>query len=351
MDSSLQQALQNTFDRWHLAAPCFGANLSVDHAALSRCDLATGLCDPDQHTPMPALAPSYIYSITKTFTAIRVLQLVEQGRCALDDPIGRHLADPELPSSVTLRRLLNHTAGLPSYTELPDYAPDSAANPGQPWSAASVLERCCRGELDFMPGEGWHYSNSGYLLLLRLIERLSGASYAENIARHIIEPLGLASTGVETGIDTGRITPGYCRLHNPARRMENIVGRYHPGWCLTGLISSTTAEINRLYRALFDGELLSTASLVEMTRWADIRQPGHPTNIKPGYGLGLMIDPEQWGGSYGHGGSGPGFSTLATHLPNFPGGALTLTVFCNTSMGGHPVFLLQDLLRVLGLED
>lgn len=347
MDSSQQKALQNTFDRWHLAAPCFGANLSIDHAELGRCDLATGLSDPDTHAPMPPLAPSYVYSITKTFTAIRVLQLVEQGLCSLDDPISRYLPNPELPAAVVLRRLLNHTAGVPNYTEQPDYVPDSAAKPGEPWTTVEVLDRCCRGELDFAPGEGWHYSNTGYLLLLLLIEKLTDESYAANITRHIIEPLGLANTRVESGIDDSRLTPGYCRLHNPARRMENIVGRYHSGWCLTGLISSTTAEINRLYRALFDGELLSADSLDEMTRWVDIRQPGHPTNVKPGYGLGLMIDLEQWGGSYGHGGSGPGFNTLATHLPNFPDGALTITVFCNTSMGGHPVFLLQDLLRVL----
>lgn len=350
MDGSLAQRLQRQLERWQCFAPCPGANVSIFDARLGHWHGAAGYADVDSMRAMPTEAASYIYSISKTFTAVRVLQLYEQGRLALDQPITHYLPDLGLPAAVSVRRLLNHTSGVASYTDWADYLPANRAQPGRPWSYDDVLTRLRARPLDFTPGAAWHYSNTGYMLLHRLIETLSGQSFADDIAQAIIQPLGLTRTYVATAVDRGRLTPGYCHYLNDLQVMEDVMPVYHPGWCLTGLIVATTDEVARLYRALFDGELLGAEALAQMTAWVACQAGAepHPFFIKPAYGLGLMIDPE-WphGGLYSHGGDGPGCNTWAMYLPDFHGRPLALAIFCNASINAHPWRLSKALLRVL----
>jgi D-alanyl-D-alanine carboxypeptidase len=346
----LATQLQATLDRWQLFAPSLGANVTIGDARYGVWHGASGYADADTKTPMPVSAKCYIYSITKTFTAVRVLQLAETAALALDEPISRYLDDVKLPDGVTVRRLLDHTAGVPSYTELSDYVPANRASPSQPWSYEYVRDRTCTGALDFEPGTSWHYSNTGYMLLARLIDRVTGESYAANIGKDIAGPLDLRSTYVADNVDTGDLTPGYSRELSADDAIENIVPRYHPWWCRTGLIVSTTAETAAFFEALFDGALTSAESFAQMRRWTSAGEPGDPFAFfrRPGYGLGLMIDPE-WphGALYGHGGGGPGFNTWAMVVPEFYGRRLVLVVFCNTSIGSQPFKLVQDLVRTL----
>ena len=343
----LAQALQHELDRWQLFAPCLGANVTVVAPRLGTWNAASGYADADTKAPMPAGGLFYIYSITKTFTAIRILQLAEQAALSLDDPITRYFPKLPFPSAVTIRALLNHTGGVPSYTDLPAYLPAVRARPSDPWSYEEVLALTCRGPLDFAPGTDWRYSNTGYMLLLRLIEELTGESFARSIERGVVRPLGLTRTSVAEEVDHGALVPGYCRDLNDAQAMENVIPRYQPGWCKTGLVSSTTEEIARLYRGLFDGQLVSAGSLRAMTSWTRTGDSRFFFN-RPGYGLGLMLDPDWgFGGLYGHGGDGPGYNTWAMHVADFHGESLTLVVFCNTSFGSHPFYLVKDLVRVL----
>lgn len=398
MDGTLRAALQRTLDRWQRFAPCAGSNVSVVDAALGSWHGASGLADVDAGTPMPRAARCYVYSITKTFIAARVLQLVERGALGLDEPLVGRLPECGCAPEVTVRRLLNHTAGVPSYTDLPDYGAAVAASPGEPWSLDPVIERCCRAPQDFAPGTGWRYSNTGYALLHRLIETITGASFAENVRAHVAAPLGLDATAAATAVgkstgavvadrtgggsgratagasadtaaivvgkavstdgatgDGRRLTPGYDRELHGSDEPLDIVPLYHPYWCLTGLVASTTEDIARFYARLLAGELISPASLDAMRTAVPCApdddgtdHPPHPFFRRPAYGLGLMID-ERWphGGLYGHGGDGPGFNTWAMHLPGFHGHALTIVAFCNTSMPGHPFRLCRLLVDAL----
>ena len=357
MHDSLQQTLQRQIDRWQLFAPCPGTTVTILDSVLGSWHGASGYADADTMKPMPIGARCYIYSITKTFTAIRILQLVEAGTVALDDAITHYLPELLFPPTVTIRRLLNHTSGVPSYTDLPSYLPANLASPSVPWSFDEVKQLTCQGKPDFAPGEGWHYSNTGYMLLHRLIEIVTQQSYARAIAQSIIQPLGLQQTYVATEVDTGHLVPGYCPYLNDTYVMEDVRFYYHPGWCLTGLIVSTTADIAHLYQALFKGQLVSADSLAEMTAWVPCDDPPRPPKTpppffaQPSYGLGLMIDPEwRFGGLYGHGGDGPGFNTWAMYLPDFSGKQLILVAFCNATMRQHPLQLVRNLLRTLETE-
>lgn len=344
MDLQLTHALQTALDRWQKFAPCLGSNAAIIDARLGAWSGAAGQRAIEPDAPMPAGARFYIYSITKTFVAACLLRL----GVALDRPISAYLTRVTLPQDVTIRRLLNHTAGVPSYTDLPDYAAATRDSPGQPWTAEQVISRCCAGELDFSPGQGWHYSNTGYLLLKQTIEAIAGMPLRTTIADGILGPLGLDQTYVAEAVDEGRVTPGYTRLLSTDERMIDVVPIYHPGWCPTGLMVSTVDQVARFYAALMGGGVLDAASLAAMTQAVPSVGDAGPFYRRPSYGLGLMIDPD-WGhgGLFGHGGDGPGANTWAMHLPDFHGRALTLAVFCNTTMGGHPFHLAKDLLRVL----
>lgn len=345
MDEGLNQALQRQLDRWQRFAPCLGSNAAIIDGRHGSWSGAAGWRDIDSDAPMPVGARFYIYSITKTFVAACLLRL----GIALDRPVSACLRAPALPDGVTIRRLLNHTAGVPSYTDLADYLPATRRSPGRPWSPEEVIRRCCGGGLlDFRPGEGWHYSNTGYLLLSRVVETAAGAPLRAAIADGILTPLGLERTCLAEAVDNGLVTPGYTRQLSADDSMIDVVPIYHPGWCLTGLMVSTAEEVARFLAALMGGQVLDRSGLAAMTTPVATGADAGPFFQRPSYGLGLMIDPD-WGhgGLFGHGGDGPGANTWAMHLPDFRGRAVTLVVFCNTTMGGHPFYLAKDFLRVL----
>lgn len=345
MDEHLQAALTERLHRSHRFMPCLGVNAAIIDGRHGTWTAAAGWRESGGEAPMPDGARFYIYSVTKTFIAARLLQL----GIDIDRPYSAYHAIPALPDEVTVRRLLNHTAGIPSYTDLPDYRPATRRSPGQPWSTLSVLERCCRGRLDFTPGQGWHYSNTGYMLLALLLEKLSGLSLAATLAEGLMHPLALRDTHVAEDVDHGGcLTPSYSRDLNEDERMADVRAVYHPGWCLTGLIASTALDTTRFLDALMAGKVVPAAQLAAMTTSVSIGMDSGPFFRRPSYGLGLMIDPD-WGhgGLFGHGGDGPGTNAWAMHLPDFHGRPLTMTILCNTSMGGHPFHLAKDLLGTL----
>jgi len=133
-----------------------------------------------------------IGSITKAITAAAVFRLHEAGALSVDDPVGLHLpARPASWSTITLRHLLTHTSGIPNFTALPE-DPAFSLVPATPHA---TLARVKALPLEFEPGTRFAYSNSGYLLVGLVLERVTGASYAEGLRHTIFEPLGMRDTG------------------------------------------------------------------------------------------------------------------------------------------------------------
>ena len=121
-----------------------------------------------------------------------------------------YLTDFPLATPVTVRQVLNHTAGLPDYGGMPEYAAAVRANPGVAWSSDEFFDRTLAQGLRFAPGEGWGYSNIGYLAIKMLVERVAGLSFRELARRQIVEPLGLVATSVAESLDdTAVLTPGF----------------------------------------------------------------------------------------------------------------------------------------------
>ena len=137
-----------------------------------------------------------IGSITKQFTAMLVMQLVEAGRLRLDGNIGDYL--PEYPAgpgrAITIHQLLTHTSGLPNYTALPRFFPELSRNPYRPVDLLGLFDSL---PLDFAPGSRWSYSNSGYITLGVIIERVAGRLFDVVLREKILGPLGLKDTGYD----------------------------------------------------------------------------------------------------------------------------------------------------------
>ncbi|MBA2962139.1 MULTISPECIES: serine hydrolase domain-containing protein [Ramlibacter] len=253
-----------------------------------------------------------IYSVTKVFIAVCILRLVEQGRLALDAPL-LHLSNlPELESGITLRHVLSHTSGLPDYGGVKAYHEAVRQHPGNPWTFDTFRAHTLAKPLLFPPGQGWAYSNPGYMLLKEILQAVHGLDFRDIVALEICRPLALSRTRVvDSQASMEDLAPALSRQISVDGQSQSVPARYHPGWVLHGLIASTAEELVRFIEALFGGRLLGAKTMAEMVRMR--RVPGvHPPWYEPSYGLGIMGDPASPAGPvFGHTGGGPGYSASA----------------------------------------
>lgn len=285
--------------------------------------------------------PYYIYSITKTYTAAAVLLLCEQKGDFLDRPFQSFIPDSLVPETITVRQLLNHTAGLSDYFGRRDYREALQAHPDRPWSYAELMEAGLKGTPLFAPGKGWAYSNPGYAMLKELIEKLSGLGYFEYLEKFILRPHGLTKT-------RGFVEPDFAKnlIEGDAPEITgDFRPQYAPGWILTGCLISTVGDVARFYDALFAGRIISWDSLRNMTEAVDVPvQMPAPTVAT--YGLGLMhVRNDPLGVAYGHGGGGPGYTTYARHYPQLGGRPVTLSLVLNKTHSQQPFDLVDEIVR------
>jgi D-alanyl-D-alanine carboxypeptidase len=238
-------------------------------------------------------APHLVYSVTKSFIAAAYLRLADAGRLGLDDPLRRWIDDARLPEA-TLRQLLDHTSGIPDYGRLPEYHAAVRARPGEPWSDEELLDRALALGLDFAPGGGWAYSNTGYLLLRRILDGLGGLE-------PLLAELELRQTCVAREPDDLRtLAPGVSET-----LAGDVRGRYHPGWVGHRTLVSTCRELHRFWTWAATTVLAEPATFVPI----GFDAPGF---VRPAYGLGVMADPGASPGPViGHGGGGPGYAAAA----------------------------------------
>jgi D-alanyl-D-alanine carboxypeptidase len=297
--------------------------------------------------PMSSRRRFPIYSITKSFTGVCILQLTQAGLLNLDDSVDRWMGHLPVSRAVSLRHLLQHTSGLADYGWLPAYHEAVRDTPSTPWPDEKFFEMTLANGPLFDPGTAWSYSNIGYLILRRIIERAAGISFRRYVDAHIVSPLGLRDTFVAENIDDwATCIPGYGREVRSDAAVVDVRGTYHPGWCAPGVIVSTVDDVTEFFDSLFRGELLNTEHFDLMLRM--VRVPGsHPPTVTPTCGLGILGDPDgPYGPSYGHGGGGPGYALEASILPRSAFGRVAVAVFCNSSLGADVKVGEHALLRM-----
>ncbi|MFE2727742.1 serine hydrolase domain-containing protein [Kitasatospora sp. NPDC059327] len=279
---------------------------------------AAGTADFATGAPTPADGRFRIGSVTKTFVATVVLQLVAEHRIGLDDPVESRLPGV-VPNGrqITVRQLLNHTSGLFNYTEDASFSFEEDPVALRQWLDTGRWRSYAPRELVdlatahppyFAPGQGWHYSNTNYLVVGMLIERITGRGWADEVRRRIIRPLGL--TGTSMPLDSvsvpGPHAHGYYKLPDgPAD-----VTRLNPSMAgAAGAGISTTTDLTRFISALLGGRLLGPAELAEMKRPS-------PQSGADAYGLGLQRTSTTCGEYWGHNGGIPGYTTLLYGSPD-----------------------------------
>jgi D-alanyl-D-alanine carboxypeptidase len=290
-------------------------------------EAGVGFRDLARPVPLPADARFYLYSVTKTLIAGALLQHVARGTIALDRPIQDYLPDLSLPAPVTVRQALNHTAALPDYGGLPEYHTAVRDHPERPWSTGRFLQVAANP--DPKP-PNWRYSNVGYLILKLLLEKVAGRPLREALRAQLFAPLALANSFVaESLADAGTLTPGYSDYFAPDGELQDVSGRYHPGWVAHGVAISTAPEVSRLIHALLAGDLLPPELRAAMAEPV-VLPFDHPIFRQPAYGLGVMIDAgSPYGPLLGHAGGGPGYATAALCWPNAAGHAIVAVALAN----------------------
>ncbi|WP_460695892.1 serine hydrolase domain-containing protein [Nocardia thraciensis] len=302
--------VRNVLHRLTTADGAPGALLEVRDAQGRRTVLTSGVADIETRAPMSGDERFRIGSMTKTFTATVVLQLVGEQRVALDAPVEQYLpgtirGNGNDGHDISVRQLLQQTSGLPDYL---DYLPleQVLSNPLVHHDPLELLNLALAHPRQFPPGTAWQYSNTNYLLAGMLIEKVTGRPYEEAIEQRIVRPLGLRGTSVpgdEPSIP-GDHPQGYGRQgeSGPIDLTE-----FNPSIAVFGGgIISSAADLNRFLDALVNGGLLRAPELREMMA---TRPTGN--SHSDAYGLGLQSTPLPCGGlHWGHDGGIPGYQTM-----------------------------------------
>ncbi|HEX7243532.1 MAG TPA: serine hydrolase domain-containing protein [Longimicrobiaceae bacterium] len=296
-----------------MRAPIVGISVAVARGDRVLLEKGYGLADREHGRAVSRGTAFEIGSITKQFTAAAVLRLAEEGRLSLDDGIGDHLPElRERGAGITLRHLLSHTSGLSSAWAVPELA--------APSSPQVVVDSLAARPVEFAPGERFVYNNNGYILLGRVVEKVSGTSYPEYLRTRILAPLGLASIAPCDRVPAGRRAAGY---HHPTRGSTEPAAAvtHHPTVTFSaGALCATAGELLRWERALAAGRVVRPESYALMTTRTLLRS-GRAT----GYGIGMQVSELDGRALVGHGGGLPGFITEVSYLPADSLGVVVLT--------------------------
>lgn len=320
--NSVKQALRDTL---HLGFPGI---LVKTYEGGKTWGYAAGVANLITKKPMKTDFRFRIASVTKTFTATVVLQLAGENRLNLDDSIEKWLpgviqGNGYDAKQITIRQILNHTSGIAEYSRTKEA--DFFKNRNKSFTAEDLVKLGISLPPDFAPGKGWSYSNTGYVLLGILIEKVTGNSYAEEIENRIIEPLELSNTflpGNSSVIPGTNHARGYFQPDG-ASELKDIT-YYNPSiGSSAGDMISTADDLNKFFSYLLSGKLLKEQQLKQMLTTV----PTGSAEIV-GYGLGIYETRLPNGVSiWGHSGGIPGFSTFAGGTL---GGKHTLAVNLNS---------------------
>jgi D-alanyl-D-alanine carboxypeptidase len=307
----------------------------------------SGFADVAAKKPVTPGTAFAIASVTKTFTAALTLALADEGRFDIDDRVRTYLPDLGLDRRITIRQLLDHTSGLRDYFFHRRIDRRLLADPDRRWDEARALRHV--GKPYFKPGRGWHYSNTNYLVLGLLAERVTGRSLGEELRDRFLDPLGLRHTWYQPTEDpTAAVAHAY-RLTGGAGALRAI--DLSDGSAMSpftsvvtaaagaGAIASTSTDLARWARALYGGEVLSGAAIGEMIGDA-VRTKQYAPSAR--YGLGVQFVEISGRAALGHSGRLLGSRSVVRWLP---AERVAVAVLTNQSRT-DPAIIARALLKI-----
>jgi CubicO group peptidase (beta-lactamase class C family) len=270
-------------------------------------------------------------SITKQFTCACVLLLAEEGKLSISDPVAKYYPDLTRARDVTLHDLMAHTSGYPDFYPL-DFIDRRMKKPIE---VDALIKQYAGGELDFAPGTRWSYSNTGYMILGRVVEKVSGKPFGVFLKERVLTPLGLSDTAFEPKPGGKNTATGYTAFAlgdaEPATPESD-------GWIYTaGGLFTTPSDLCKWDLALMDGKLLRPESLRVMTTVRKLSD-GRQTD----YGCGLRIGLRDGETIWQHGGAVSGYLAYNTAVPRKKSALVLMTNCEHLDAGG----LYQELLTL-----
>lgn len=263
-------------------------------------DKGYGFANLEWQIPNTPTTKFRLGSITKQFTAASILLLEERGKLKVEDPVKKYMPDaPAAWDKITIFNVLTHTSGIPNFTSFPDYRDTEAAAT----TPEKLVARFRDKPLDFEPGTKWNYSNSGYVLLGYLIEKISGQSYSDFVQQNIFAPLGMKDSGYDSNSSVIE--------HRAAGYTRSKDGTVNAGFIhmsipfSAGALYSTSEDLLRWEQGLFGGKVLKPESLAKMT-----------TPFKDDYAFGLGVSATNGRKMIAHDGGIEGFNTSMAYFPD-----------------------------------
>ena len=340
----LKKEIQLKLDEWHKAGKFPGATVGVVLPDGESFGLAVGYSDRDAKTPMRATDRMPAGSTGKTFAAATAMQLIKDGKISLDDKVEKYLGKESwfvrLPNAkdITVRQLMNHTSGLVRYEFKKEFTDFLTANPYKVWTPEDRLAYLFDEKPPFEAGKGWDYSDTNYIVLGMIIERVTGKNFYDEANKRFVKKFKLSDTVPQDGPELKGVVQGYAGANNPFGGKDKMIenGKFivNPqlewtggGWASTG------QDLARWAKLMYEGKAFDPSMVPVMLEGVPAKL-GRDTK----YGLGVIIRPTQAGTAYGHSGFFPGYMT---DMMYFPDKKIAVAVQVNTSVP-------QDLGKPLG---
>jgi D-alanyl-D-alanine carboxypeptidase len=341
-------ALQASIDRWLRATGAPGISVTVRWADGRTWTGSAGYADVGRRTPVTENTAFAIASLTKTFTSAVIMRLVEEGRVGLEDSVARYLPEQHLDKRITVRMLLDHTSGLFDVFLAPGIDRALQSAPSTAWTVSRAL--AYRRKAYFAPGTRWHYSNTNYMLLGLIAERVTQDTLAAEVRRRFLTPLGLAGTWTQA-VEPPRdpLAHGYALTGTratPRQRDLSDGTRVVPFTSIitaidgAGAVASTSRDLATWATDLYGGHVLSGATLDTM-----VADQQRTVAYIPGvrYGLGVQVYSVGPWTTLGHSGLLLGFRGQMRYVP-----ALGLSIAALTNQSRTDLMpLMGQLLEII----
>jgi CubicO group peptidase (beta-lactamase class C family) len=265
-----------------------------------------GLADMEWNIPNKPDTKFRLGSITKQFTSMLVLQLVEEGKLSLEGKLSDYLPyyRDDTGKKVTIHHLLTHTSGIPSYTNLPNFGREVSRNPYQ---VEEFVKKYCSGDLEFEPGAKFTYNNSGYFLLGAVIDKITGKPYEKVLEERIFKPLGMKNSGYD---HYATVMPN--RAAGYEQSLEGYANAPYLDMSLpyaAGSLYSTVEDLHIWDQALYTDRLLP-ARMKELLFKPHVQNPGSAYAYGWAVGKKKLPQSKREISFVGHGGGINGFNTL-----------------------------------------
>lgn len=315
--AKLKNELQNKLDELQIEEKFPGATFALVLEDDRIINLSTGVSDSATQRAMKPNDKMFLGSTGKTFVAAVLMQLVEKGKINLDDKVCKYLGTynwyKRIPNhkDMTIRMLCNHTSGLPRYIFAKEFGKDIVSSPDKIWKPEELIAYILDEKPKHPAGKGWGYSDTNYILIGMIIEKICGNTFYNEVENRFLKPFELSNILPSVSRTPRGLVQGYSGEASFMTIPDKVIvdGKYFVNpqfeWCGGGFISAAS-DLAIWTKLFYGGKILDENSMKEVLLPIDVRT----ANVaEEGYGMAAMINKTKFGWKYGHTGLMPGYIT------------------------------------------